>query len=248
METLFIGQNLIKIDSVDSTNNFIAKLNNRTKLPEGSAILAQNQNSGKGQRGNSWVSEPKKNLLTSVLLRPLFLLGRHQFYLSKITGLAALETIRRFTGEEVKIKWPNDIYINEKKVAGILIENNIVGNSITSAIIGLGLNVNQTNFAKLPMATSLKAHSKTDKLIDEIAEAFYSLLEKWYLILKQNKLKEISSNYHQNLYRVEEWANYEISSKKIKAKILRVDEEGLLHLLDDTNKEINCDIKEVVYL
>jgi len=148
----------------------------------------------------------------------------------------------------VKIKWPNDIYINDRKVAGILIENNIIGNSINSTIIGLGMNVNQTNFINLPKATSLKMYSQQEIPISKIGEAFYSLLEKWYLILKQNKLKEISSNYHQNLYKVEEWANYEISTKKVIAKITRVDEEGLLHLIDNNNKKIKCDLKEIVYL
>ncbi|RYG09111.1 MAG: biotin--[acetyl-CoA-carboxylase] ligase, partial [Chitinophagaceae bacterium] len=145
--TLFVGQNLIKLSAVDSTNNFLKNLvSNSEPLPEGTVIMADDQYAGRGQQNNVWKAEPGKNLTFSLLLRPTFLRLNQQFLLNMAVSIAVNDVLGGLLGSTVSIKWPNDIYFRNLKMGGMLIENNIVGNGIKTAIIGIGSNVNQQNF------------------------------------------------------------------------------------------------------
>jgi BirA family biotin operon repressor/biotin-[acetyl-CoA-carboxylase] ligase len=128
---LFIGRNLITLKEVDSTNTFLKDaLSKSTPLLDGSVIMADRQLAGRGQSGNSWISEAGKNLTFSVLLNPVFLAIERQFDLNMAVSLALNDFFNKYKIQAATIKWPNDSYINNKKVAGILIENILQGNKI----------------------------------------------------------------------------------------------------------------------
>ena len=135
-KTLFLGKKVVFLPQCHSTNDHLAQLARDSKEPEGLTLYADQQSDGKGQRGNVWVSEPGKNILLSILLRPKFLLLQKQHYLNLITGLALIDVLNQ-EASDVVLKWPNDVYVGEKKIAGILIENNSRGNAIESSIIGV---------------------------------------------------------------------------------------------------------------
>jgi len=147
---------IISFDSLPSTNN---ELKNRLKtndLSEFTTILTSYQTNGRGQQSNVWESADGLNLTFSVLLKPVFLEPALQFYLSKIVALALTDVLMKYV-DELSIKWPNDIYVGEKKIAGILIENSLMGSCIDTCVVGIGLNVNQLSFqSSAPNPISLK--------------------------------------------------------------------------------------------
>src|SRR5687768_10725094 len=135
MPPLFIGSTTIELASVDSTNNFAKDLLRSEKPLEGTLIFAHEQSQGRGQKGNSWISEKDKNLTLSIILYPHFLEAEKQFFLNMAISLAVKDFCESFLDKEIKIKWPNDIYHHNQKLGGILIENTISGNKIASSIV-----------------------------------------------------------------------------------------------------------------
>src|ERR1019366_7130206 len=205
MKTLFIGQNAIDLKSVDSTNSYASELLHQITPPDGTLIYTFNQQNGRGQRGNVWDSEPNKNGTLSYILYPAFLQADKQFLLNKITSLALSDLMSEILegsdkSKEIKIKWPNDIYVGNKKIAGILIENTLRENTIKSTIIGIGININQTTFKANRNATSLTLLTNTTSDIMQCIERLCELLEVRYLQLKANKLNSINTEYLQKLY------------------------------------------------
>ena len=164
----------------------------RDKMPiEGTVVITDKQTSGKGQRLNSWLSEPKSNLICSYILHPAFLAAKNQFSLSAAVALSVSDVVAELLVDQtVQIKWPNDVLVNGKKVAGILIENMLRGSNIDCSIVGIGLNVNQTKFQDLPNATSLKLVSGVDYDIQEVLPELNAQLEKRYLQLREGKQHE----------------------------------------------------------
>ena len=191
---LFIGRNLITLKEVDSTNTFLKDaLSKSTPFLDGSVIMADRQLAGRGQSGNSWISEAGKNLTFSVLLNPVFLAIERQFDLNMAVSLALNDFFNKYKIQSATIKWPNDSYINNKKVAGILIENILQGNKIKHAIIGIGLNVNQDNFpANLKNVTSLKQALHQDYNLMQILGEICAFIEARYLQLKAGNIDRIN--------------------------------------------------------
>jgi BirA family biotin operon repressor/biotin-[acetyl-CoA-carboxylase] ligase len=243
METLFIGQQIIKLNSVDSTNNDAANLIRATKVVEGTVIMADFQDAGRGQRGAEWHSKPGENLLLSFILAPSFLKISEQFYLSKIVALSVWDVMNSLNFD-AKIKWPNDIYINEKKVAGILIENTIQKGKIDKSIVGIGLNVNQKAFSSERFTSISKESNKQHDKMD-ILKLLSRALEKHYFLLKRKDFDKIDELYNEQLLFLNTERLYQvgevIKSGKIKTVIpngnLKVDFNGDEQLFD--LKEIN---------
>ena len=159
METLFIGSNIIFLPEVDSTNSYATELLKNVNIAEGTVIHTAHQTQGKGQRGNSWEAQIASNLTTSIVLKPSFLELKNQFFLYQITALACYDLMAELLNNsqyDIKIKWPNDILVNKKKIAGILIENVITHSTLNYSVIGIGINVNQLLFTDGINATSLK--------------------------------------------------------------------------------------------
>lgn len=166
---------IIRLDNVDSTNTYLSGI--ASNSPHGTCVLADRQSTGRGQRGNTWESEPGKNLTFSVLLRPDGLHASQQFRISQAVSLAITDTLDGFLPEgiEAKVKWPNDIYVGNRKICGILIENTLCGAAIQHSIIGIGLNINQRDFlSDAPNPVSLYQLTRKDTCINDILEGILS--------------------------------------------------------------------------
>ena len=146
---------LIKLDAIDSTNDFLKALASQDELDNFTVVTAENQTKGKGQMGSKWQSESGKNLIMSALVKDFLHDNKQVFNLSIIVSLAVIETLNSFDIPNLCIKWPNDIMSYNKKIGGILIENTLKSDGRIVSVVGLGLNVNQTNFTELPHASSL---------------------------------------------------------------------------------------------
>ena len=230
MKSQSFGNQIVKLISVDSTNNYTAKLVNNSKISFGTVIMADFQTKGKGQRSLFWNSEKGLNLLFSLYLDTSFLNAENIFSLSKAVALGLRQCIENIIGKQVLIKWPNDILINEKKIAGILIENQWKSNKISSSIIGIGLNVNQLKFPIEYKATSLFNITSKKYNLDSIVSLLCSCLQFSIDQLIQSKINLIDRNYHNSLLNFNNWALYEHEQKVFKGKILEVDNMGLLNL------------------
>ena len=228
--TLFIGQSIINLESVDSTNSYAAKEIERTKPAEGTVIRTLFQAKGRGYGSNQWQSEEGKNLLLSVILYPSFLAPKNQFFLNQIAALGIADTIALMVDKDkVKIKWPNDVFITDKKVAGILIENSVQGNSIQHSIVGMGININQNTFdSALIRATSVLIESGKENDVDAVMKNLFANLEARYLQLKQLRLEMIEKDYMSKLYKVDEMTWFQSSGKKFKGKIAGLTADGKL--------------------
>lgn len=251
MQTLFIGQTLFFLHEVESTNTYASELLKNVNQPEGTIVYTDNQTKGRGQRGSVWSSNSGQNLTLSLILQPKFLSTINHFYLSKITALALYDLLTELLGNsqfDTKIKWPNDIIVNQKKIAGILIENTVQQKGIQHSIIGVGLNINQTDFNSLDnIATSLQliTHEVFDRM--NVLEKLCEYFEKWYLKLKANKLEEIDKNYLNHLFKINELADFTDTraGNHFKAKITNVTIEGKLTLQLEDNSKIDFELKEV---
>lgn len=230
---MIVGSQIIKLDSVGSTNNYAAKLMEGSKVQEGTAILASFQENGRGQRGANWQSKAGDNLLGSIILYPNFLFASQQFYLSQAVSLAIHQLLRDI-GISAEIKWPNDLLVRGKKIAGILIENSLRGQLIESSIVGIGLNVNQINFDLA--ASSIKLEMGKDYSPEGLAVELFAKLDQYYALLRSGNKTELSEAYHQNLYGVNQQCDLKIKGERKICKVHHVSPEGSLFL--DCNGEV----------
>ena len=241
-----IGRNIIHFNPLPSTNVYALDLLTKSKPLEGTVISTDNQLSGKGQLNNKWESEANKNISLSVILYPDFLPIRNQFALNQFVSLAVWQTISHFISEHVSIKWPNDIYIGSNKVAGILIQNQIQGKSILSAVIGIGINVNQRSFlSNAPNPISIINVLKHKTNLENLRSVLFEQLNIYYRLLKNGSYGELNSQYQENLYLKEILSNFRGQSENIfQGTIKGVDESGRLQVLKGNqlqfflNKEI----------
>ena len=187
---------LIKLDAIDSTNDFLKGMSAKQELENYTVVTAENQTKGKGQMGSVWNSEKSKNLIMSVFIKDLLVGVEGIYQLNVATALAIIQVLKTFDIKNLSIKWPNDIMSDNFKLAGILIENSFKSDGSIASIIGIGLNVNQTNFENLPKASSMAvvANSNFDKeelvvLIVERLKANFELLASNSQILWDNYLK-----------------------------------------------------------
>lgn len=199
------GIHIELFNQIDSTNNRAAQ----NRYSSGDVILAESQSAGRGQRGNSWSSLAGQNLTFSVILQPDFLLAERQFRISKTVALAVADTIAD-VGLTPAIKWPNDIYIGDRKITGILIENDLCGAYLCRSVIGIGLNVNQTDFdPSLPNPTSLAQEAGHPFDRADVFIRFYQHLANRYRMLAQEETSnknasQIDTDYLNRLYRLNE--------------------------------------------
>ncbi len=245
-----IGNKIISYGIVESTNKTATELLAKGGLEEGSVVVASFQEAGKGQPGNHWESEAGKNLTISVILYPAFLLPEKQFMLNKIISLGVVDFIRIMLPElVVKIKWPNDIYIEQKKVAGILINNVIQGHSLEQTIVGIGVNINQNTFrSDAPNPVSLFQLSGIQYDLKKSLACLCEALDKWYEILKNGNYERIDEQYLNSLYQFDIFKKYRVFDQEMMAKIIGVTNYGKLLLEGKDQKRMECDLKEVVFV
>ena len=242
---------ILKEKETDSTNNRLAQLCDREDIKEFTTLLADKQTAGKGQRGNSWESEPKKNLLFSTVLYPITLKAREQFILSMLIALSIYETLSDYA-EGFSIKWPNDIYWKDKKICGILIENELEGAYLVRCIAGIGVNINQEHFiSSAPNPVSLKQilGRETDK--SEVLESILKRLLSYYipLMTQEPNIKEsIHSDYLNAQYRHKGMYLYRDENGEFKASLETIEPDGHLLLKDEKGMLRKYAFKEVQYI
>lgn len=238
---------IIKIEKADSSNNVAINLAKNNDIIEGTIVWVLNQTKGKGQGNKKWHSNANENLTFSIIFKPSFLPIEHQFIISKMAAVAVCKVISCFCTNTL-IKWPNDIYINNKKIAGILIENTIQAKNMYVSIIGIGINVNQKNFpANIPNPTSLFIENNQKyKLKNLLSLVQQSIIEE-YERLKRGQYQPIENYYDQMLYKKNQTIRILHNKKEMSAQIMYVDSSGFLHLLLE-NKEILFSVGEIEFI
>ena len=242
----FLGKKVVFLPECHSTNDELTRIIKNSSELEGALVYTDNQIMGKGQRGNVWLSEPGKNILMSVLLRPKFLIPSDQFYLNLIMGLAIVDTLRKHIKDDIQLKWPNDVLVNGKKISGVLIESILRGNSPEYAIVGIGLNVNQQGF-NLLTATSLLLETGDEYDRAKLIELLLCNIEKWYLKLKNHPKEYVLEEYHKLLMWRGERRIFKASKNEFEGKIIGIDKHGRLAINQD-GKLKTFGIKEVEFI
>ncbi len=194
-------------------------------------VWAEQQSAGRGQRGHLWHSREGENLTFSVVLKPHFLPIVEQFLLSEVVALALVEAMRDF-GVECRIKWTNDIYVEDRKLIGVLIEQSLSSERIERSIVGIGINVNQRLFpADLPNPTSLAVELGRKVSREEVLERFVEALSRWYSVLERGGKELVQRSYRELMYRLDEWHIYALpSGDRFEASIRGVMPSGELRL------------------
>lgn len=235
--------NIEFVKELDSTNLWLRNRMKQADLSEFFVVRTDYQSAGKGQANNFWESEPSKNLLFSTLLLPVHLPIAQQFLISQIVSVALCRTLERFV-EDVRIKWPNDIYVGNKKIAGILIENAWLGDRVQSSIVGVGLNVNQIHFqSNAPNPTSLKI--VTNKSFDRL-KLLKQILEHLFKIYNEEELIELE--YFERLFRKDGFYTYQDNEGCFEAKIADVKSDGQIELETPSGHRKSYYFKEVEFV
>lgn len=245
---MIIGSNILFFKDLPSTNSHASILLKNNSLAEGTIIHTNYQSAGKGYSGNSWESEDGKNLLISIVLYPSFVKPSDQFCISMAICLGICDFIRRFI-PDCSIKWPNDIYINNDKIAGILIENTIIADLIEYTIAGIGLNINQEKFIS-PAPNPVSLRQITGKTYD--LPACLSDLTKdidiRYKQLIAGNTEPVRKEYITKLYRLNEWSLFKDADSVFTGRILNIGEYGTL-MIENQDKEIKrYAFKEVEFI
>lgn len=225
--TLFTGKSLFSVPECHSTNSLAAEIAAQSSTSDGTVVITDRQTAGRGQQGNSWMSEPGKNLTFSVVLMPSFLHPKDQFYLNIVVSLAVHDLLTNSLREKVHIKWPNDVIVNDRKICGILIENQLMGYRINSTIAGVGLNVNQQEFP-IATATSMSMVSKMGFQLPDVLDALLEKIEARYLQLKSGQFDSLRRHYLDNLYWRNEQHEFEANGSLFKGTIRDIDAAGKL--------------------
>lgn len=238
----------IFLDETESTNNYANRLILSVPAEEGTVVLAQYQSKGKGQGTNTWESQPGRNLLMSLVLAPVFLDAGKQFLVSKVVSLAIVDFLRAEV-KNVSIKWPNDIYVGDKKIAGILIENSVKGRTLYATVAGIGLNLNQEQFfSDAPNPVSLRQLTGKEYKIETVAQSIVENVFNWYGRLKAGGWENIDKTYMNNLYRNKGWWKFREDDGIFEARISGIGEFGQLMLEHRTGELLEYMFKEVEFV
>lgn len=243
---------LIELHETDSTSNYLNRLCLEKLPPEYTTVTAEYQSAGKGQRGNRWESASGKNLLFSFVLYPTFLEAKKQFILSQIVSLAVKEELEQWT-DNIRIKWPNDIYLGNGKLCGMLLENDLSGPYIGRCIAGIGININQNEFysdapnpISLKQATSREYDRKT--ILTNILQRIHQYYEPLRNMPEGSYLTEIANRYAAALYRNDGYHPYRDNEGAFLARIVEVEPDGR-YVLEDRQGNIRKYLfKEVQFI
>jgi len=240
---------ILKLDATDSTNQYLKDLLRSENPPDYTAVVTERQLKGRGQMGTVWESEGGKNLMFSVLRRFDALSVKHQFVLNIAVSLAVVDTLAERSIPDVKVKWPNDIMSGSKKICGILIENVLKGDNVDRSIIGIGLNVNQTDFTNLEKASSLKRIMSRNFDLDGLLYEVLHRLRYHMRDIESKTAKQLLPSYEQVLFRKDKPSTFSNPhGNRFMGFIRRVSPTGklIIELEDQVLKEF--DLKEVTLL
>lgn len=240
---------IIKLDAIDSTNTYLRQLSAIEPLQDGTVVVAKHQLKGRGQMGSIWNSQEAKNLTFSVFKDVSFITFEQHFCINLAVSLAVFKALQSFYVKGLMVKWPNDILAENKKIAGILIENVIKQNQINETIIGIGLNVNQTEFQDLPNASSLRLISGRTFDVDEVLQAVLKELELQFELLKKGEFLQLKTSYEQQLFRKNKPSTFKnIEGTLFSGYIIGISDLGhlLVKVEDDVVKSF--DLKEITLM
>lgn len=225
---MIIGTYVRHCEKVSSTNTVAAAMIRDQAPAEGTVITASYQDSGRGQQGNSWESEPGKNLLMSVILYPVMVSPADQFIISRFVSLAVHDLVA-WHSPAARIKWPNDIYVGDDKIAGILIENSIMGDTLATTIAGIGLNVNQEIFRSgAPNPISLRQVTGRELDLAAVTGDLIAALDRRYDMVIRGEAATLEREYHKALYRAGEWHRFSDDTGEFEGMIEMVMPDGML--------------------
>ena len=237
---------IIRLETADSTNNWAAK--NESAFPSPALIYCISQTAGRGQRGNSWESEPGKNITASTIFHPENFPAAQQFKISEIIALSLIDYLKK-KGVEAKVKWPNDIYVGDKKICGILVEHAVVGRNITRTIAGFGLNLNQKKFVSdAPNPVSLTQITGQEYDIEKEIHEVSAFLDQ-YLDSLNNE--DIHSRFLSKLWRYDgafHKFHDKLKDQRIEAKIHNVAPDGILTLITKDGEKRDYAFKEIEFI
>jgi BirA family transcriptional regulator, biotin operon repressor / biotin---[acetyl-CoA-carboxylase] ligase len=247
-DSLIIAKKVIYLPSCHSTNDIAAELVRNDMFEEGTVVITNEQTKGRGQRGTSWFSQPNQNLTFSVILRPDFIPISEQFSISKAIAVGICSYLQSYTND-VKIKWPNDVYLGNKKICGVLIENAIQATRTSSSIVGIGVNINQLDFPG-QRTTSLALHGGAGLILTDEFRKLALHLDASYLKLKSTSGREsINASYLGFLYDYQVLRKFRIDEKVVEGAIKGINENGQLCILIKGNTEpVAFNTKEVEWV
>jgi len=237
-----IGLQKIILSDVDSTNNFAAKLIKEGVTGHGSVIMAENQSDGRGQSAAKWQSDPNLNLLLSIILIPEEMDIKHPIHINWFISISLIDFFRA-KGIKAEIKWPNDILVNGKKIAGILIENKYAGSKLKNSVVGIGINVNQVSFDSI-IATSMKLEQNIDFVLEDLLEEFILYLKKKEDSMYSKNQDILHKEYLNYLFGMGKLLKFNTNTGMLLGEISGVDSNGQLLVRSDgkthafQNKEI----------
>ncbi|MEE4196313.1 MAG: biotin--[acetyl-CoA-carboxylase] ligase [Bacteroidales bacterium] len=239
---------IISLSSTDSTNSYAMRLLKSDEVEEGTLVFTQEQIQGRGLGKNRWESERNMNLTFSIILFPGFLPVEQHYMLSKVISLGLLDyASSKVSG--ISIKWPNDIYYQDKKLAGILIENSIKGSVLNYSVAGIGLNLNQEQFVSdAPNPVSLKQITGIHYHVEDELHLVRQHLKKYYQKLQSGQMNAIHRRYIESLYRLNKFHNFRWNNRIFRAKIIGVNEYGHLQVISSTNEHREFEFKEIEFL
>ena len=229
-------------DTIDSTNS--EALRRLPELPSGTVLAAREQTAGRGQRGNTWFTEPGKNLTFSIVLKPSGLAAGEAHLLNYLASVTVAEFLEGY-GVSCCIKWPNDIYVGRKKICGILVENSLSGGRVAASVIGIGININQKEFPQLANATSLSLATGREYVLEDCLKAFMAVFESL-----QHKLEGLPAAYTSRLFQKgvqARYVDYLRGNEEFTGTILGVSPDGRLIINDGTAERLYR-FKEVGYI
>ncbi|WP_025762247.1 biotin--[acetyl-CoA-carboxylase] ligase [Dyadobacter tibetensis] len=245
--TGIIGKKIVYLPTCHSTNDIAAELVRAEGFEEGAIVITDHQTNGRGQRGTAWESRQGSNLMFSLALTPANVPIMQQFLLSQMVALGLVQFLKTI-GLPASIKWPNDVYVEDRKICGTLIENSIQGNRISSCIAGIGLNVNQLEFQGI-RATSLALETKKTWSLEEALDMIIKELNAYYAVLISGEFRTIRAHYLDNLLGLNETRNFRIANKVFQGQIVGINDYGhLLLLKTGTNHPLELDLKEVEWI
>lgn len=192
---------IIKLSAIDSTNDFLKNLARKEAVENYTTVVTQIQTKGKGQMGSTWDSESGKNLIMSVLIKDLLLNAEAIFHLNVAVSLAVIQVLEELKIPKISIKWPNDIMSENKKIAGILIENSFKSDNRIESIVGIGLNVNQNNFSNLPKASSLAVITNAEFDLNMLLDKVLFQIKRNCALISTGQISFLWANYHDNLFK-----------------------------------------------
>lgn len=244
-------EGLVWLKEVDSTNRFAQSLVESGKATHGTAIMADYQTAGKGQKGNKWESEPGKNMLATFIFFPAFLKTQNLFIINQLVCVSICDILEQYTQEPFSIKWPNDILFGERKIAGVLVENSLRGSVVQHSIIGVGINLNQITFNEYePKAVSLFTISGNEvSRIDEFTIKLRNSISSYFQLLEVNpgKQNEITKAYMIRLFGLNQKRKFVYDGKLSDGTIEGVDDNGQL-IMELEGRKIVLGPKEVRFV